>query len=148
LFWAHYADSHKGFCLEYDATSLPINLAFKVKYQDSYPIIKYPSPKDERGFQPVLIKSLDWEKELEYRIIVPGGPGPSALQQHNMLSPDSKFLLLPDNAIKKIYFGVNVDPDHKKLIKKLIKQGPFNPTIWQATLSESTFELKFCQESP
>jgi hypothetical protein len=146
LFWAHYADSHKGFCLEYDATLLPVSLAFKVKYQDSYPTVEYPMPRDQRAFQPVLIKSLDWEKELEYRIVLQSGP--SAMKEHNLVSSDSKFLSLPNNVIKKIYFGANVDPAHKESIKKLIKQGPFNPTIWQATLSESTFELKFYPEPP
>jgi hypothetical protein len=146
LFWAHYADSHKGFCLEYDATLLPVSLAFKVKYQDSYPTVEYPTPRGQRAFQPVLIKSLDWEKELEYRIVIPSGT--SVLKDHKIVSPDSKLLSLPENAIKKIFFGVNVDPDHKEFIKNLIKQGPFNPTIWQATLSESTFELKFSPEPP
>jgi len=146
LFWAHYADSHKGFCLEYDATLLPVSLAFKVQYQDSYPTVDYPTPKGQRAFQPVLIKSLDWEKELEYRIVIPSGT--SVLKDHKIVSPDSKLLSLPENAIKKIFFGVNVDPDHKEFIKNLIKQGPFNPTIWQATLSESTFELKFSPEPP
>jgi hypothetical protein len=32
LLWAHYADSHKGVCVEFDATKLPISYAFKVHY--------------------------------------------------------------------------------------------------------------------
>jgi hypothetical protein len=146
LFWAHYADSHKGFCLEYDATLFPVSLASKVKYQDSYPTVEYPMPRDQRAFQPVLIKSLDWEKELEYRIVVT--PSEKYLKERNMLCPNSKLLSLPNNAIKKIFFGAKVDPNYKEFIKELIKQGPFNPTIWQATLSESTFELKFYPEPP
>lgn len=52
LFWSHYADSHKGFCVEFDATILPIKFAFKVSYQDEYPEAEYPRPNDERGLLP------------------------------------------------------------------------------------------------
>ena len=147
LFWAHYADKHKGFCLEYAATSFPINIAKKVKYSDSRPEVSFPSPRDERAFQPALIKSSDWDYEDEYRLTnVPGVEKPSSISEEYR-SKDGEFCYLQNSAIKKIYFGANIDPDDKESIKELIRQGPFNPTIWQAKLSKSNFKLEFFPES-
>jgi hypothetical protein len=140
LFWAHYADSHKGFCLEYDATLLPIKSAFKVTYNDEYPEVNYPWPQDARGLAPALIKSEVWCYEEEYRILyVP--------EANSKPEGDGQSLLLPENAIKSIYFGENIDPKNKEKILELINEGPFKPDVWQAQLSRSSFKLEFIRES-
>ena len=139
LFWAHYADSHKGFCLEYDATILPVKFAFKVVYENKYPEVEYPRPDDARGLAPALIKSKDWEYEDEYRTIyIP--------EAQTKLTGDGISLLLPENAIKNIYFGSDIDVSNKEKILGLLAEGPFNPQIWQAKLSKSSFQLEFINE--
>lgn len=140
LFWAHYADAHKGFCLEYDATILPIKFAFKVTYENEYPEVEYPRPPDARGLAPALIKSKAWEYESEYRIIYIPNVG-------TQLAGDGKSLLLPENAIKNIYFGSDIDSFDKETILGLLAEGPFNPQVWQAKLSKSSFQLEFVNES-
>jgi len=140
LFWAHYADSHKGFCIEYDATIIPIKLAFKVTYENEYPEVEYPRPEDARGLEPALIKSKDWEYENEYRTIyIP--------EAQSSPPGDGISMLLPKNAIKNIYFGSDIEESNKKMILKLISKGPFNPQVWQASLSKSSFYLEFINES-
>jgi len=37
LMWAHYADGHRGFCLEFDTTYAPFNKARKVNYIPDIP---------------------------------------------------------------------------------------------------------------
>lgn len=140
LFWSHYADSHRGFCLEYDATLLPIKYAFKVLYKDEYPEVEYPRPSDARGVAPALIKSSAWTYEDEYRIIyMPEAEGQPA--------GDGKSLFLEDGAIKNIYFGSKIAESNKEIVLRLLEDGPFNPGIWQAKLSKSSFELEFFNES-
>lgn len=136
LFWAHYADSHRGFCVEYDATILPISYAFKVHYSKRYPEVKYPTPSDARSLKPVLIKSEEWAYEEEFRTIFI----PKAYRQPKN---DGTSLILSGNEIKSVYFGALMKDAHKKLLLDLIKQGPFNPSVWQTTLSPSAFELQF-----
>lgn len=76
LMWGHYADKHKGFCLEYDVEKLTdkLNLLLPVVYTekpfDASDIL------DMRGIDdkfatlcPVLFKSKDWSYEKEWRII-------------------------------------------------------------------------------
>lgn len=136
LFWAHYADSHRGFCIEYDATVLPIAYAFKVHYSKKYPEVKYPAPPDARGLKPALIKSKEWAYEEEFRTIFV----PEANRQPNN---DGVSLILTGNEIKNVYFGAFMEEAQKELLLELLNQGPFNPGVWQANLSQSNFEVNF-----
>lgn len=136
LFWSHYADSHKGFCVEYDATVLPISYAFKVQYKDEYPEANYPSPPNALGLKPALIKSRAWEYEEEYRIIFV----PEADRQ---LRNDGASLILNGNEMKNVYFGVNMTDDDKQALVELIDRGPFKPGVWDVSLSKSSFKLEF-----
>jgi len=136
LFWAHYADSHRGFCVEYDATVLPISCAFKVRYTKNYPEVEYPAPPDARNLRPLLIKSNEWGYEEEFRTIFV----PSAKRQP---PNDGTSLLLSGNEIQNIYFGALMEEEHKEMIQELLREGPFRPGVWQAHLSESQFKLEF-----
>jgi hypothetical protein len=137
LFWSHYADSHKGFCVEYGASKKPISYAFKVRYKNEYPEVFYPNPLDDlQGFGPALTKSSSWEYEEEYRtIFVHDAPQ----QPEN----DGVSLILNSDVMKNVYFGSNMDDENKKFIIELIGEGPFNPGIWDVSLSSSSFELVF-----
>jgi len=135
LFWSHYADSHKGFCVEFDAARLPISYAYKVRYKDEYPKVIYPSPSDATCFTPALIKSKAWEYEEEFRTIF--------VPEDCPLKNDGSSLILADNQIKNIYFGVDIDIKHKEEILKLVSSGPFNPGLWDANLSKTAFKLEF-----
>ena len=138
LFWSHYADSHKGFCVEFDATKMPISCAFKVQYENKYPEVVYPSSNDATGLTPALVKSEVWKYEEEFRtIFVPW----AETQPAN----DGESLILRGNEIKNVYLGSNIDENKKKLIFDLVKHGDFNPGIWTTSLAESTFSLEFAQ---
>lgn len=136
LFWSHYTDSYKGFCVEYDSAVLPISYAFKVQYNDEYPEANYPTPPNVLAFKPALIKSRAWEYEEEYRIIfVPE----AELQPRN----DGTSLLLNGKEMKNVYLGVNMADDNKQTLVEMIETGPFSPDIWDVSLSKSSFKLEF-----
>lgn len=136
LFWSHYTDSHKGFCVEYDSTVLPISYAFKVQYKDDYPEVNYPSPPNALGFKPALIKSRAWEYEEEFRIIFV----PEAARQPKN---DGTSLILNGKEMNNVYFGANMTDDNKQILIEMIERGPFNPGIWDVSLSKSSFKLEF-----
>jgi len=136
LFWSHYGNSHKGFCIEFDATKMPIAYAFKVQYKSEYPGVEYPRPIDARGFRPALIKSKSWEYEDEFRTIFL----PSVINQPKN---DGSSLILQGDEIKNVYFGANMQAKHKEQLLEIIKQGPFSPDIWSTSLSKEAFKLEF-----
>ncbi|CAL2083220.1 conserved hypothetical protein [Tenacibaculum dicentrarchi] len=113
ILWAHYADGHKGFCIEYDLDSL-LNSYSGTFF--SFPIIYTKNPpdielKDIQSKNQKLIKKLAgykskrWDYEQEYRITT-NFPGPYYYEY---------------DALKSIYFGLRMDNDHKNLIMKKLK---------------------------
>lgn len=96
LMWAHYADSHKGFCIEYDLDILcqhygdgfNVISELNVQYQANRPDISPDGDIDDALHSIFGIKSKAWEYENEYRIVF-GSAG---------LKP------VPKNAVKAIYF--------------------------------------------
>lgn len=136
LFWAHYADSHRGFCVEYDATVWPIAYAFKVEYSDQYPEASYPPQKSKRALKPLLVKSSEWAYEKEFRTIFL----PKVKNQPNN---DGESLILSGDEIINVYLGALMDEVDKNKLLGILKKGPFNPNIWQARLSGSAFKIEF-----
>lgn len=136
LFWSHYADAHRGFCLEFDSTKLPISYAYKVHYSDRYPEVEYPAPGDYRGLKPALVKSTVWTYENEYRTVFV----PEAKSQPKN---DGSSLILSGMEIKRVYFGAKISKDDRALLIDMIGEGPFSPQLWTTTLSKTEYGLVF-----
>ena len=136
LFWAHYANSHKGFCVEFNLEKMATGGIYKVKYQNDYPTVSYPPPEDDTMLSPVLIKSKVWEYENEFRsIIYPKAPA--------FLPETITGIKLNNDSIKAVYFGQNIKPEHRDKIVSIIKSGPFEPELWQAELKQDSYGINF-----
>jgi len=87
IMWSHYADCHRGFCVEYDfkqraVNKALVNLLFPVLYTDSLiDATRYLDPAiaaDDNnnlyfGILAAISKSPEWAYEKEWRIVVPFG---------------------------------------------------------------------------
>lgn len=73
LMWSHYADSHRGFCLEF-STDFPLfhERLHQVSYQGRMPVIT-PSERELGDLQDlrqfVLTKARKWRYEREWRLL-------------------------------------------------------------------------------
>lgn len=118
LMWSHYADKHRGICIEYDIgkiyekDNLIIN---KVNYK--MPIITHKSIVDKetleidnikRLIELFSIKSNEWKYEKEYRILYYD-------------KERKKDGVLIDCPIKSICFGTETSEDDKNLIYEIVK---------------------------
>ncbi|REH01839.1 DUF2971 domain-containing protein [Flavobacterium aquicola] len=115
LLWAHYANSHKGFCIEYDLDKL-LNCdksfglyAFDIEYSKEPP--QY-SMKDINNHRTEYIvkkiaghKSIRWEYEKEYRIIT------DFFGNHSY----------DFEAVKGIYFGLNMSENQKEILMNTLE---------------------------
>jgi hypothetical protein len=79
LLWSHYADHHKGFCVEYscaEGTSLR-SLAREVQYKDEVPRISaadFAGHRKNEVFDSLwLTKARCWSYEKEWRVMMPEG---------------------------------------------------------------------------
>ena len=122
LMWAHYSNSHKGVCIEYELNEKEIE---KVSYSEEYPVfserwingvlninignreifneefhLNYFQEFKEKFY---LVKSKAWEYEEEWRII----------QAKSIKKIDK-------SQIKSIYFGLNTSEEDIKIVIKLL----------------------------
>lgn len=145
LMWSHYADSHKGFCVEFDAKKLleicqnyitikELIILRKIIYSKSYPLINpYDRDYDNSFFDWVITKSNDWEYENEWRLIY-------------FKHPDNK-IDFPDSIISSIYFGAKCIDEHIIEIKQLLKNKKIIPKLYKAFLRDDEFGIEFKQIS-
>jgi hypothetical protein len=146
LMWAHYANSHKGFCIGFNSTA---EFFSKHRNLDESPIIfhsveysnnriKVPLLKGEQVDPRVMLtKSKDWEYEDEERLLV-------SLHLTDKVIPSFPFdiflLKVPHLLIKEIILGRNINEEHAE---KLISFGrKHSIDIYRATISEERFDME------
>ena len=120
LMWAHYAESHKGICIEYsiEENSPLLNNGFisedargrldKVQYKDPPT-----ETKEHLNYTDCfLVKDKAWKYEREYRLV------------YYDTKREDLFYTVPLSAlgmrISSIYFGINCNNGSKRLIKKIM----------------------------
>lgn len=117
LMWSHYADSHQGFCLEFDSTFEPFSKAFEVSYKSEIPNINSDLlMNNEIGTESIKnllsFKSIDWKHEEEIRIF------------HK---ESNKCYFYPTLSLKAIYFGLRTNQSDIEIICSIIKSQ--NPAV-------------------
>lgn len=128
--WTHYADSHKGICIEFKNLKKTEfgDAITKVVYDDDLPVINVFTGNMERLISASKHKTFD--KEQEYRILG---------------SKDTKIFIKPvSNLISKIYFGVRFDFNDP--ILDLIKQTLPNVTLVTLKKSKVEYEVEIQSE--
>jgi hypothetical protein len=108
LLWAHYADSHKGIALEFDARHPQIQWAYRVHYRDMYPPVHMYEEDENANLIPLFTKARVWEYEHEYRMISEERQRPQPI----MLETQDSTLRLEPGALVGIVIGCQCDEDH------------------------------------
>lgn len=129
LMWSHYADSNKGFCLEYDTTQIKKTL-YPILYQKNTKFLnKILKEFNDRNYNKntiqafcVTTKYIGWQYEKEWRYI--GDP--------NM----EYFPLKPTG----IYLGTNITTEHYADLCELAKEKKINIKQMQPAIGK--YKLK------
>lgn len=130
LMWAHYADSYRGVCLEFDTAELVDSLdqlLLPVRYETSYPVADFLFDMKEVAMQQLLTKAKVWEYEDEYRFISP-------YRIENM----QPYAI---SALKSVIVGCKCDTNGNKF-KKLLRLLPAHVKIRQSVMDPSEYRLK------
>ena len=127
LMWSHYADNHRGICLIYnpaaDSSGL-ISAPHELKYSREYPkvrLVDLASMGDVAVQNLLLTKSIDWEYEREFRILLPYAAG--------------KTFPYDPAALVGIVLGARFPQDRVDEICSWVKNHPSRPIIHQAELN-------------
>lgn len=139
LMWGHYGNQHKGFAMEYDFSSLPIEelmgrclwpaIYSEHIYNASELLVNVGSPEKTFNNMVAIIAALhkakDWEYEKEWRIIIPD----------SQKSPPQNFRA----PLKAVYLGSKIsDTDASKIYSiATLKKLP----IYKMQLSQHEFKM-------
>jgi hypothetical protein len=134
LMWSHYADNHRGFCLEFDTNYYPFKpfkteTVIKINYADSYPALSLNDIPQKILSQSISLpkillgtKSSHWCYEKEWRIF---------LKKGNKDCPYDKL------ALTGIYLGCKMKDEDKAKIASILGDSPTR--MYQMKRSNSEF---------
>jgi len=156
--WSHYADSHKGFALEYDSRLFQFrcqhcdkaNVCNQAAVCNIYPVIYHRQRRDATDFlayyigkgmgmpiknpdilavsKSLLYKSPQWSYEKEWRLIV------SKLNELKDKSPVCIYNIRPT----AIYYGADIAPINRKMLHIIAKEKGINE--YQMYIDNKSFE--------
>lgn len=130
LMWGHYADCHKGFCIEYDTSELSA-----IKKTKFFPVLYNKEQFDithdlinnspNVGLISIVGKAKEWEYEKEWRMIT--------------LSRDSQYQYYFRKEIKSVILGLNCDEDN--IIKVLNWAKEYGKKVYQTQISSGKYKI-------
>jgi hypothetical protein len=94
--WSHYADNHRGICLEFSTRNEVMCSPQPVEYVSTFPLIGAYSTDPYENLRLLLVKADVWKYEKEYRLIAQerGESTPD-----DTLMTDINFLQLSQSAL-------------------------------------------------
>ncbi len=126
LMWSHYANSHKGFCLEFDTSAKPFASARKVQYRETRYAFDVDARPEETATNFLLTKHKDWVYEDEWRLIADKG------------REEYQF---PPYVLTGVIFGSAISDADKIKVKEWIGKGRSRPRFYRASLKRTEFAL-------
>lgn len=138
LMWSHYADKHKGFCLQFDKAKLEAWQCCKpIDYDDKFLTFRefnnaFPEDNEKVARLLLLRKSGHWVCESEWRIIVKPEDDNSG----------SRYYKFPEEILIGVIFGCQMTDDRKRIIKDFLKNRKSHIQFYEAKKKENEFGLK------
>lgn len=119
LMWSHYADNHKGICVEYSFSEKflfqqcneELVCFNRICYEDA--ICDLTKDEDANGYRMLFTKSVDWKYENECRL----------LSYNPEIEGD--FYSIPldkDSTIKAVYFGLRCQEQTIETVKNILRE--------------------------
>lgn len=149
LMWAHYADSHKGFVIEFDEQNTffdqrvsqndELRYLRKVQYSETRPSRPF---ADIDSLDAFLTKSSHWAYEQEWRMLLP-------LEQATRITQVKPIpvhlFTLPPSAFRSIYFGCRADASLVSDVMEILKYSPAlsHVKMYRGSIDNQHFRLNF-----
>lgn len=129
LMWSHYADHHRGVCLEFASTAKEMNSAQRVIYAKDRPAIDQfrNTNTQEKMEKALLTKSSHWSYEREWRII------------HQVAGFGS--LKLDSDTLTGLILGAAISPNSRSEILLALTESGLSIPIFQARPDDRHFKI-------
>ncbi len=132
LMWSHYADCHKGCCLEFSTKSEIFQRADKVDYPEKHPTRRLVDsmvandPESDARFG-VLTKSKLWGYEQEWRLCHMRG---------------SRLYPFEQASLTGIVFGYCMTEENKRMLRRLVEGRNPKVNLYRAVPKDREFEME------
>jgi hypothetical protein len=146
LMWAHYTNSHKGFCIGFNAKHHFFQ-DYLLQYEESrifHPVhysndrIKVPVGENEEiDVKLLLTKSTDWEYENEVRLIVPLRETEKKISSNPF---NIHLVKIPHDLIEEIIIGASTDEKITQTLKKFCNEKSI--PLYLSKISETKFDME------
>lgn len=149
LLWTHYADNHRGLCLEYEiADDVFRTTFFAVEYRVQQPVIDEVRIRADGPDAGTLIlhqdregliyrtKSQEWSYEDEFRTLRFATQPKSKGEKHAV-----------PGTLTGVYFGLRAGNSVIRVVEKIL-QSQTEVRLWQASLVPNEFRLQFAEILP
>jgi hypothetical protein len=128
LMWSHYADGHRGFCLEFERAGIFAE-SLAVVYQDKYPETDAVTSTAEEQTKAILLtKASCWSYESEWRILRSGMA--------------SKTIAIAPNLFTRIILGAAISAADKAKIAGWAAGRAVPIPVTQARLANDQFRIE------
>lgn len=153
LMWAHYANSHQGFVIEFDSTHHffdqrkseedELRHLSKVIYSENRPNLQLAQINSINEF---LVKSNVWAYEEEWRILFALSDAENKIENNPY---DIHLFKVPFDAIRAVLIGARATPETRKHIESVISSNTklAHVKLFEMKIHEERFELKM-EEKP
>lgn len=132
LMWSHYADSHRGICLEFSVAGIPrIGILRRVNYANRFPVVNMLKMPADVGFEILLTKAPQWTYEAEWRSVVR-----TTAHQH-AFEPE---------ILSGVILGCQISSDDEKLVRNWLSKREPVPSLYRAERKRGEFGLRIVGE--
>jgi len=125
LMWAHYADKHRGICVEYDMSKMENDPNISYNKFFTYPVIysesrpQIPVVLNRIGKHNYSISEGKYSLSDRYLYLLTKSKAWKYEQEWRMILPDSKNNIVNFPLISKIFLGVNISEIDEQIIKEV-----------------------------
>jgi len=141
--WAHYANKHRGICLEFNANDELFCQAIKISYAEDYPIYDLTDETVNGNLMPLTSKSKAWEYEDEYRLIA---QVQDASNTENTLVACEDRVNLPENSLISVIIGCLAPEGIEEDIRRITDQASAAIEIKFAERSRDQYKISITSE--
>lgn len=139
LMWSHYADSHRGFVIEFDKDFISEVELHKVSYSNERDFLTFEDIESNDFNKVFYKKSEEWAYEQEYRAVLP-------LNKADDVKCDKYHLFkFRKKSVRSITFGCAMSQSNKDVIIKMIENDSEYQSVKfsHALLNDNDFCLQF-----
>lgn len=148
LMWAHYTESHKGFCVGFDSKNIffknylsddkkKFKTIIEVKYSEKRVEIPMVLGQRQDYYEPYVTKSIEWKYEEEIRLLT----DLNSRETFKECKPYNIYLFkVPHSAISEIILGANIKAENESFIRDFAEKN--NVKVFKSMISKTTFAME------